>query len=86
MIKKSARRIRRTQTPAFKARVARAALCEVKTMAQLCQEFEPHAIQITKWKRQIGSASCWRMPLSATTQPGRIRSWIAARQISPAWR
>ena len=43
MIKNSAHRISRTHTPAFKARVARAPLCEDKTMAQLCQKFEPHA-------------------------------------------
>ena len=48
-----ARRVRRTHTPEFKARVALAALREDKTMAQLCQEFELHANQITEWKRQL---------------------------------
>ena len=48
MVKKSARRTRRTHTPAFKAKVALAALREDKTMAQLCNQFELHANQITE--------------------------------------
>ena len=47
------RRVCRQHTGAFKAQVALAALREGKTMAQLCQEFDPHANQITEWKRQL---------------------------------
>lgn len=52
MVKRSARRTRRTLTPVFKARVALAALHEDKTMAQLCKQFELHPNQISDWKNQ----------------------------------
>ena len=51
MVKKSARRTRRTHSSAFKARMALAALREDKTMAELCQDFELDASQVIDWQR-----------------------------------
>jgi transposase len=55
MVKKkaSARRTRRTHNPAFKAKVALAALREDRTLAQLCEQFELHPNQVSEWKRQL---------------------------------
>ena len=54
MVKKKAsgRRIRRTHHPAFKPRVALAALREDRTLADLCQQFELHPNQISESKKQ----------------------------------
>jgi transposase-like protein len=51
--KSSGQRGRRSHSPAFKAKVALAALREDKTMAELCKEFELHPTQINDWKRQL---------------------------------
>ena len=44
---------RRKHSPAFKAKVALAALAGDKTLAQLTQEFEIHQNQIVDWKKQL---------------------------------
>jgi transposase len=44
------RRPRRNHTPAFKAKVALAA---VRTLAQLAEHFDVHPNQITSWKAQL---------------------------------
>ena len=47
------RRARRTHNPAFKAKVALAALKGEKTLAELAQQFDMHPNQITAWKAQL---------------------------------
>ena len=47
------RRPRRNHTPAFKAKVALAAIKGEKTLADLAQQFEVHPNQITQWKSQL---------------------------------
>ena len=47
------RRARRNHTPAFKAKVALAAVRGDKTLAELAQQFDIHPNQITQWKAQL---------------------------------
>ena len=47
------RRARRNHTPAFKAKVALAAIKGEKTLADLAQQFDVHPNQITHWKAQL---------------------------------
>src|SRR5437868_9716797 len=52
------RRARRNHTPAFKAKVALAAVKGDRTLAQLAEQFDVHPNQITGWKAQReGSAA-----------------------------
>ena len=48
-----AKRPRRNHTPAFKAKVALAAVKGEKTLAELAQQFDVHPNQITDWKSQL---------------------------------
>ena len=47
------RRPRRNHTPAFKAKVALAAVKGEMTLAQLAEHFDVHSNQITQWKGQL---------------------------------
>ena len=68
------RRARRNHTPAFKAKVALAAVKGDRTLAQLAEQFDIHPNQIASWKAQLeggaadifglGAATRWRYPPS----------------------
>ena len=64
------RRPRRNHTPAFKAKVALAAVKGEKMLAELAQQFDIHPNQITQWKAQQGYSE---QTVAATV---RGRRWI----------
>ena len=47
------RRPRRNHSPAFKAKVALAAIKGERTLAELAQQFDVHPNQITQWRTQL---------------------------------
>jgi len=47
------KRPRRNHAPAFKAKMALAALQEDRALAELAQQFDVHPNQITQWKSQL---------------------------------
>ena len=47
------KKTRRNHSPAFKAKVALAAVKSEKTLAELASSFEVHQRQITNWKAQL---------------------------------
>ncbi|MCP2100987.1 UNVERIFIED_ORG: transposase-like protein [Bradyrhizobium elkanii] len=51
------RRARRQHAPAFKAKVALAAIKGEMTLAQLAEHFDVHPNQITQWKSQLQEAA-----------------------------
>ena len=52
-----ARRVRRTHSPAFKAKVALAAIKGEKTLAELAQQYDVHPNQITDWKARLAEGA-----------------------------
>jgi transposase len=44
---------RRNHAPAFKAKVALAAIKSDRTLVQLAEQFDVHLNQITSWKAQL---------------------------------
>ena len=47
------KRTRRNHTPAFRAKVALAAVKGDKTLSELASQFDVHPTQITQWKAQL---------------------------------
>jgi transposase-like protein len=68
------RRARRTHSPSFKAKVALAALKGEKTLAELAQQYDVHANQITAWKAQLaeGAAGLFGGGSSGSDAPSPI--------------
>ncbi len=50
-------RPRRNHTPAFKAKLALAAVKGDRMLAQLAEQFDVHPNQITAWKAQLGGGA-----------------------------
>ena len=65
------RRPRRNHTPAFKAKVALAAVKGDRTLAQLAEQFDVHPNQVTAWKAQLegGAADVFGPNGSGAAQP-----------------
>jgi transposase len=66
------KRPRRNHSPAFKAKVALAAVKGEKTLAELAQQFDVHPNQITTWRSQLleGAAGVFDSDnASATAEP-----------------
>jgi transposase len=53
------KRPRRNHAPAFKAKVALAAIKGEMTLAQLAEKFDIHPNQITAWKAVVCCGRCW---------------------------
>ena len=65
------KRSRRTHSPAFKAKVALAAIKGEKTLAELAQQFDVHPNQITTWKSQLleGAAGVFGQDQAGAKEP-----------------
>ena len=66
------RRLRRNHSPAFKAKVALAAVRQEGTAAELAQRFDVHPAQIQDWKKKFVEAG-------AAGSSGSVRPPVAAR-------
>jgi hypothetical protein len=81
---------RRNHTPAFKAKVALAAVKGDRTLAQRAEQFDVHPNQITSWKAQLESGAADVLCQSACNfdpligvRPWR---WTEERfELTPCW-
>jgi transposase len=75
------RRARRNHTPAFKAKVALAAINGEMTLSELAQLFDVHPNQITAWKAQLQEGA-----VNVFGPGGRQRSGATCRRREVAAR
>ncbi len=68
------KRPRRNHNPAFKARVALAAIKGEKTLGELAEQFDVHPNQITTWRSQLleGAAGVFGADAKADAAPPPI--------------
>ena len=78
------RRARRNHTPAFKAKVALAAVKGDRTLAQLAGQFDVHPNQITSWKAQLEGGAARRRPGTPKAAPAWV--WGLVNRGRPALR
>jgi hypothetical protein len=70
------RRPRRNHSPAFKAKVALAAVKGGRTVAQLAEHFDVHPNQITIWKSQLETSCVCR----------KLKSDYDGDEVRQGWR
>ncbi len=75
------RRSRRNHSPAFKAKVALAAVKGECTLAELAEQFDVHPNQIQDWKKQliIKAANVFGASLVATTDHEQVQQKLHAK-------
>lgn len=70
------KRTRRNHTPAFRAKVALAAVKGDKTLSELATQFDVHPTQIAQWKAQLldRAASVFEGNIKATEPPVDLKA------------
>jgi transposase len=63
------KRPRRNHSPAFKAKVALAAIKGERTVVQLAEQFDVHPNQVTTWKAQLEGGAVDVFGLSGGSRP-----------------
>ena len=69
---------RRKHSPAFKAKMALAAVKGERTLAQLAEQFDVHPNQITAWKAQLEGGAADVFGADSSTSPAAPAAEIKA--------